>query len=145
MTPKLYLSRAKWLDRKIRIRMDELAEYKSTLASVQAVVYDKDKVQTSSTADKLPAAMARIAEMENEIDKLIDEFYTTKHKIIGQIEGLENDVHREILHLRYIDGLSLEAIAEKLHYSFDWIRHKHGMALLDFGERYLHDNTQKHI
>ncbi len=39
-------------------------------------------------------------------------------------------VEREILELRYIDGKSLLWIARKLNYSYDHIRHLHGIALL---------------
>lgn len=58
-------------------------------------------------------------------------------KIGKQIDGMENLTYSRLLHLRYLTGLSLCKIADRLYYSYDYVRELHGHALQAFGDKYL--------
>lgn len=49
-----------------------------------------------------------------------------------QIDLLENDKEKDVLHYRYIKGLDWWEIAEKMHYTENWIHKIHGKALIHF-------------
>lgn len=137
MKPKEYLKQIEWLDRQINHRVEELEEYKSKVYLVSSVSYDKDSIQTSKSNDRMLDAVGRIMQLEHEIDKLIDEYVDKKNLIIKQIEALDNKTYSELLYNRYVRYMRLSDIACTMHYSFDWARKFHGIALKTFGDTYL--------
>ena len=52
--------------------------------------------------------------------------------ISNQIELLQSDKEKDVLHYRYIKGLDWWEIAEKMNYSERWIHKIHGNALIHF-------------
>lgn len=155
MTPKKYLSQIRWMNSKIDHALEELAEYKTKLASVSAIVYGKDIVQSSSSNDALPNAMSKITSMELEIDMMVDAYVERKHEMIKMIDGMQNDLHRDLLYERYVNYKKLGQIAAEMNYTLDWIKHAHGRALQAFGELYkdrimeedkrVHHKTQREV
>ena len=71
----------------------------------------------------------------------IDYFVDLKHKVINQIQSLDNRSYAEILYKRYIEFKRLELIAVELGYSYNRIRHLHGEALKYF-DKLAHVSTQ---
>ena len=132
MTAKQYLSRIRILDIKINNKMSELSMLKSKSTSLQAVVINDDKVQTSPALDRLGNDVSDILELEEEIHKEIKTYNDLKHKIINEIHSLNNRLYIEILYKRYVEFKSLEEIAVEMNYSYDRVRHLHGYALMDF-------------
>lgn len=124
--------------------MEELREYRLKVQSISAVVYDADPVQTSPSSDRILDAVAMIEKKEREIKKLIGRYDKEKNRIINEIDRLEDPVDRELLFLRYVKYMKLEDIADTMHYSFEWIRERHGTALLRFG-RMMDQPTQTYI
>ena len=132
MTAKQYLSRVRILDIKINNKISELSMLKSKSTSLQAVVINDDKVQTSPALDRLGDDISDILELEEEIHKEIKRYNDLKHKIINEIHSLNNRLYIEILYKRYVEFKSLEEIAVEMNYSYDRVRHLHGYALIEF-------------
>lgn len=90
--------------------------------------------------DAIPAKLEeRIATLKkditfkkNQLNKLI--------KLVDTFKGLEN----RILKLKYIDGMTLESIAEKLNYSSSYIYKKHAEIIkrIKFADNFHFINTQ---
>ncbi len=106
------------------------------------------KVQTSGK-DSMALAVAELMELQTEYDEMYAEFLgrrTVAREIIDKIEKPE---HRSMLRLRYFAGLRLDAIAEQLHYSPQYVKHLHGRALEAFGramlDNALKDDTECHL
>jgi hypothetical protein len=135
MTAKQYLSRVRILDIKINNKISELSMLKSKSTSLQAVVINDDKVQTSPALDRLGNDVSDILELEEEIHKEIKRYNDLKHKIINEIHSLNNRLYIEILYKRYVEFKSLEEIAVDMNYSYEWIKHNHGYALLNFNKK----------
>lgn len=111
-------------------------------AGIKAIIYDKDRVQTSST-NKMEELFIRIDE---EAEKWVKERLKLEREIrvrTEQIKGLDKPTHVEILYWRYIkcdqngDPYPLEYIAYKMHLTYDRTRHLHGEALEAFRRKYL--------
>lgn len=135
MTTKEYLSQISRLDRMIKNKLTELSQLKELLCGLSAIP-NEERVQTTPNFDKIGAAYCKIEEMEENIDKLIDEYVDKKDKIIAQIDSMEDETHYSILFSRYIEKKTFEKIATDMHYSFRNTTRLHGKALQAFEKKY---------
>jgi hypothetical protein len=101
MTTKEYLQQIGKLNKMINNKMIELAQMKEMAYSIKAVGTD-ERVMSSSDPDKTGCAYAKIEEMEEKINGMIDNYIDTKEKIINQIESIEDENLYNILFLKYI-------------------------------------------
>lgn len=135
MTAKDYLSKISRLDRMINNKLSEISQLRELACSLQGV-QNNERVQSTPNMDKIGTAYAKIDEMERNLDKLIDEYSDERNKIIGMIDGMENETYYEILFARYIEKKTFEVIATEMHYSFRNVTRLHGKALKAFDEKY---------
>ena len=143
MKAKEYLQQLHKADVIINQRIQERADLRIRLSSIGSFDYSKERVQTSLPGNaSYEQKIVKIIDLENDIGRLIDEYVDLKHKIIGEIQELQNSKYIEILYKRYIESKSLEQIAVEMGYSYDYIKHTHGYALQDFGNRILKVDTQ---
>lgn len=132
MTAKQYLSRARHLDGEIN---DKLLQRESIYESLTKITqsYDSDGAQ----ATKDPHKYDRLAEFNNLIDKLIDEYVGTLVDITETISKIPDERQRRVLTLYYTvkdkttnKPLSWEQVAVELHYSWKQTRRIHARALV---------------
>ena len=135
MTTKDYLSQIGRLNWMINNKLIEIQQLRVMAANVSAVS-NEEKVQSTPNFDKMGATFAKIEEMEEKLDSLIDDFIDRKNHIIAQIDGIDNELSYVILFSRYIERKSLEKIATELNYSYKSINRYHGAALKEFEEKY---------
>ena len=140
MDTKQYLQQISRLDRMINNKLAEISQLRELAMSVSAVK-NEERVQTTPNFDKIGTAYCKIEEMEEKLDKLIDEFVDKKNLIISQIDKIENETYYEILFARYIEKKTFEKIADEMNYSFRNTTRLHGRALrefeMKFGKTYL--------
>lgn len=82
----------------------------------------------SDLSDYAAAVDSKERDLINEKYQRIKEY----QEISKQIEMLENDKERDVLHYRYIKGLDWWKIAEKMNYTERWVHKIHGNALKKF-------------
>ena len=140
MDTKQYLQQISRLDRMINNKLAEISQLRELAMSVSAVK-NEERVQTTPNFDKIGTAYCKIEEMEEKLDKLIDEFVDKKNLIISQIDKIENETYYEILFARYIEKKTFEKIADEMAYSWRQIIRLHGGALQEFEKKY--GNTYK--
>lgn len=128
--PKEYLRHLRRLEVCIEQRQEELNRLRE-LIGCHAIDYG-DRVQTSPSADSIPNEVIRRAELEADISRKIERFLQLKHKIINEIQSLDNAVYVKILYMRYVEYKSLDEIAEKMNYSYRQVLRLHGTALKEF-------------
>lgn len=73
--------------------------------------------------------MDKVDELERKITQAIDELADIRMEIEAVLGQLEDDTLRELMEYRYIDGLTWEQVAEKMHYSWRHTCRLHGEAL----------------
>lgn len=120
----LYSYRA--MEHKIQRVLEELEQWKS---KAQKVTRAFDGVPGGREGDLLPQCVGKIMELEEELNAQIDRMVDKRREIEGAIARVPNPQQQEVLSLRYIDGLSWERIAAKLHYAKQHIHRIHGRAL----------------
>lgn len=135
MTTKDYLNQIGRLNRMINNKLIEIAQLKELACSISAI-QTGERVQTTPNYDKIGTAYAKIDEMERKLDKLIDTYVDKKNHIIGQIDGIEDEMLYNILFARYIERKTFEKIATELEYSWRQIIRLHGKALKQFENQY---------
>ena len=135
MDTKTYLQQISRLDRMINNKLSEISQLRELAMSVSAVK-NEERVHTTPNFDKIGTAYCKIEEMEEKLDKLIDEYVDKKNLIISQIDGIENETYYEILFARYIEKKTFEKIADEMTYSFRNVTRLHGRALQEFEKKY---------
>ena len=135
MDTKQYLGQISRLDRMIKNKMTELSQYKDLAYGLSAIT-NEERVQTTPEFDKMSGKIAKIIEMEQKIDNLIDEYVDKKNLIISQIDSMENETYYEILFARYIEKKTFEKIADEMNYSFRNTTRIHGRALREFENKF---------
>lgn len=140
MTTKQYLNQIDRINRMINNKLAEIYQLKTMVCSI-SVSANEDKVQSSSDKDKLGSAVAKIVDLENEINKAIDIYVDKKERIVSQIDSIKDIMEYQVLFSRYIEYKTFEQIAEDNDYSVRQILRIHGNALVEFekkfGQEYL--------
>ena len=140
---KLYLQQIRKMDIIIDQRLKERDELRD-FDGVTAIAYDKDPVQTSPNGSApFEHTIEKLIELDAKIDALIDEYVTTKNRIIGEIQSLDNANHIDLLYKRYVEYKSFGEIAKEMNYEYYWVCRMHGYALQEFEQKYKqHKQTQ---
>lgn len=129
LNAKQWLSRARTIDREINELLKEKEEVRDRVLKITQS-YTADSVQSS----KYPHKFDRVVELEAEIDRNIDELVAVKTEINKGISQLTDGRYREILRLRYLQGMTFERIAVTMNYSWRHVCTLHGRALLKMEE-----------
>lgn len=132
MTAKEYLEQYGVAVVKLKHRKEELVECMAALESVR--VSFEERVQ-NGVVDGICTGITELVSIEMEIRDDIEKLLDFKHKIIGEINLIENSVYSDILYDRYIKRMSLWDIAEKRHYSYRHLCRMHGAALVKFSQK----------
>lgn len=135
MKTKDYLSQVSRLNKMINNKLSEISQLRELSVSISAIGND-EKVQTSPNFDKIGTTVAKIDEMENNLDKIIDEYLVKRERIIAQIDTMEEESVYQILFYRYIEKKTFEKIATEMEYSWRQIVRLHGKALQQFEKKY---------
>lgn len=128
MDAKSFLQQVEMLDAKITNKLIERQQWKDIALGITASI-GGERVQSSGSQQKMADAVIKCVDMETEIDKLIDELINTKKKVISTIEKLYSPTEYKILHLRYIQCISLTDIADSMNKEYSWVTTTHGRAL----------------
>lgn len=127
MTAKEYLRSIKYLDHAINAKQAELDRLKRDMCSIKGVTYDGDKVQGGIT-DSMKI-VDKIIELNNLINAEIDKLVDLKAEAHQKIEKVCNEKFISLLTDIYINGYTLEQVAERMNKSYVTIYEWHGQAL----------------
>ena len=123
-----YLKRYINLDREIERKLEEVARLRSKLTRVTEV-YSTEPRGGGTIYGKTEEILAKIVDLENEIDADIDRLVAIRDGIKTIIEAVEDDRERLLLQYRYLDGKTFEKIAVEMNYSWRQIHRLHSQAL----------------
>ena len=133
MTTKEWLGRAISIDSELEAlyaarekMIDQMTKATQTLSG--------DVVQ--STKD--PHVYDSLGELALEIKRSVKQSQQIKSEVLSAISKVQNTSHRVLLTLRYVDGLSWEEVAVRMHYSYRHACRVHGRALIEISEVLKH-------
>lgn len=135
MTTKEYLNQISRLNRMINNKLVEIQQLRDLALGISSISTG-ERVQSTPDFDKIGSKMAKIDELEKNLDETIDKYVDLKNRIIGQIESMEDEITYNILFSRYIEKKQFELIAIEMEYSWRQIIRLHGKALNQFEEKF---------
>lgn len=127
MTAKEYLNQARVLDMLINTKQSELYSLKLMATSISSPVIS-EKVQSGGENNTM-RIIDKIVDLQNEINLEIDKLVTLKSEIREKIGNVYNQKFITLLTDKYINGFTLEQIAERMDISYTTICKLHGEAL----------------
>lgn len=145
MTAKQYLGQINALKKEISRRRRELKEARELAESVGGFDYSAEVVKSSKTGDALERKVLKVVELTEEIENNINGCLNIQKRITAEIEQVQNETLKELLFMRYVEGLRLETIADRLNYSYSRTKHMHGIALLEFDKLRRGGNDTKNM
>lgn len=124
---QIYLERVEKLNAMIENKMAELTQWRGIALGITPQLQG-DRVQSSGSQQKMADAINHVADLQTEINEMVDKLIDTKQEIIETIEKL-NATEYDVLHKRYIQGMTFDEIGLARKKSKSWATTVHGRAL----------------
>ena len=125
---KDFLKQVQLYDMHINEKLEEMEHLKALTLKITAT-WKQDTVSGSGNQDKLGDAVAKIIDLENEINQAIDNYVDKKKVVNAVIEQIQDPDQVAVLYKRYFQYESLEQIACELHCTYRNVCYIHGKAL----------------
>ena len=132
MTAKEYLSEVQTLQTIIEQKQEALKQIRESVTSVHGLQYDRERVQGSKQTDRIGETVAKIVDIEKEVEADVITLICKKHETIKQIHTLQNPRFIALLFKRYIEYKKFQTIAEEMDLTEQYVKHLHGKALKAF-------------
>lgn len=126
MTPKEYLSRYRTLNNEINAKLEQKRQLYELATSAAP---STTRGSGGNISDKVGRTVAKLLDLEREINADIDRLVDLRREIEEVIAGVPDERLRTLLELRYINGLTFEGIGERLGLSTVQIWRLHKTAL----------------
>ncbi len=125
---QLFLERVEKIEAIIENKLIEQRQWREIAMSITANM-DGERVQASKSTSKMADAVINCVAIEDEIAEAVERLIAEKQKVTQTIEQLYSPTEYRILHMRYIQHISLTDISEKLDKEYTWVTTTHGRAL----------------
>jgi len=100
MTTKNFLSQACLIDQRINSKLEQVQSLRELAAKATSTLSDAPR-SASPNIHRMEDIIAKIVDLENEINGDIDELVDLKRDIMNVINRVENTTYRTLLELRY--------------------------------------------
>ena len=122
-----YLSRYRRLNQRIDRLLEEQSRWRERALKITPTLSQAPGGGGSGSPIERP--MDKVLEIDVEINREIDEMQIARKEIRETLNQLEDESLKLLMEYRYIDGMTWEQIAVKMHYSYMQICRLHGRAL----------------
>lgn len=126
---KRYLQQIRLCDSRINAKLEERDRLKEMLTKITPTLRDDAVSGGFGSQDKLSDAVAKIVDLEAEIDREIDFFIDARNAVTRTIDSVDDERLHRVLAGRYIQYKTWEQIACDMGVSYQWVCKLHGIAL----------------
>lgn len=140
MTAKEYLRQAYWLDRRINSRLEMLMSLREMAAKTTGAI-QADTVSHTRNVHSLEDTIAKVVDMEKQMNVDIDRLIDLKKEINSVISQVSNIACRMVLEYRYLCYHSWEDIADLMKMHIRNVYKLHGRGLQEV-EKILINNPE---
>lgn len=124
-----FLSRVEMIDTLVENKLIEHRQWKDLARSITANM-DGERVKSgSASTSKMEDAVVRCIMVEEEIASAVEMLIAEKKRVLQVIERLYSPTEYRLLHMRYIQYISLADIADRLGREYTWVTTVHGRAV----------------
>ena len=139
MTTKTYLQQIRRYKRMIENKSTEIFKLRQ-MACGLSIKPQEIRVQTSSEPDRIGSTVAKIVDLENEIDAVVKIYIEKRNVIIEQIENLGDDAESieniDVLTCRFVNDMDFKHIPDAVSMSRRKMFYVYGRALDAFEKKY---------
>lgn len=114
-----YLKQIEVMDAKINSSIEELAQLEA-LATKTTSVLGGERVQASGSQDKMADCVVKIADLQTELNKQIEEYIEFKNQARDVINECDADC-LTLLKKRYFFYKKWEEIAVEMNFTYQWV------------------------
>lgn len=139
MTTEEYLNSIQTYEKRIEIKTMELCRLKTMSNNVRKSNLDERVQNNTQSKDSVGDAVAKIIDLEKNVDSVVDEFIRKRNEIIKKLDGMKNVQYYQVLSLKYINNKTYKEIAELLGCSIMQINRIRQKAILEFEKMYGND------
>lgn len=125
---KRYLQQIRLYDSRINTKLEELRRLNEMVLRITPTLKD-DVSSSGGSQDKFADTMAKIVDLQAEINRDIDRFVDAKQEIGGTFDKLSDPDQLQVLHKRYAQYKTWEQIACDMNMSYRNVCYIHGKAL----------------
>lgn len=136
MTAKSLLYGIRDLDARINRLLRRSAHYRS-MAMASTSVASATRNSGASRRSRVESYAVRIADMEADIDRYVDELVDQKQYALLILRRIDSAQYRQVLECRYFCAMSWDDIARDMGYTRRNVLRLHGAALLAFEREML--------
>ena len=142
MGAKIYLSQAYRLDQRINSKLEQIVSLRELATKATSTLSD---MPTSGTRNlqSMEGAIAKMIDLEAEINSDIDELVDLKRGIVNLIKQVQNTEYQTLLELRYLCFKTWEQIAVDMGYDLRYV-HKLHLRALKFCKIDFKVDTKRH-
>ncbi len=128
MNAKEYLSQARYLDARINAKIKQVESLNALATSATSVLTGMPHSPNKATS-KMADIVAKIVDLQAEINRDIDELVDLKKEIAALIKAVDLPDQQTILEKRYLCFQSWEQIAVDMGFSMHYLYKVHNSAL----------------
>ena len=125
---QLKLEQVEKLDAMIKNKLIEQQQWKEVALGITANM-GGERVQSSGTKSKMADAVEKCIDIEGEVNNLVDRLIDAKREAIALIEQVDSPIEYNVLHMRYIQYIDLQGIADHYRREYGWATTTHGRAI----------------
>jgi hypothetical protein len=137
-----YLKQIEVMDAKINSNIEELAQLEALATKTTSVLGD-ERVQASGSQDKMADCVVKIADLQTELNKQIDEYIEFKNQARDVINECDADC-LTLLKKRYFFYKKWEEIAVEMNFTYQWVSDGLHQRALSQVQRVLDDKEAYH-
>lgn len=126
---KKYLQQIKLYDSRISTKLEELQHTKELVLRITPTLKEDVVSGGGGSQDQLAEAVARIVDLEAEINRDVDRYVNAKQEISATLEKLSDPDQLQVLHKRYVQYKTWEQIACDMNMSYRNVCYIHGKGL----------------
>lgn len=127
MTAKEYLGQAYRIDQRINSKMEQVMSLQELAMKATSTLSDVP-VSGTRNVHRMEDIIAKIIDLEDEINRDIDQLVDLKAEIVQSIKSVANAEHQTLLELRYLCFKSWEQIAVDMDYNLRHVYRMHDRA-----------------
>lgn len=128
MNTKTYLSQARYLDMRIKSKLQQIDSLNELAATCTSVLTDMPKNPRNSVSP-MADAVCKIVDLQAEINRDIDALIDLKKEIMSVIKAVDDTEYQTLLEKRYLCFLSWEKIAVDMNYDLRYTHKLHRRAI----------------
>lgn len=119
MDVKEYLKQPMLLELRIRNKLIEREQLRALAMKITASI-DAVRVRSSGGGSRMTDAVEKLVALEVEIDDLVRQLVDARRQVVDSLEALDNPTEYNVLHMRYVQGKSLQEIADEYGKEYGW-------------------------